>query len=113
MRKAVQKTKIPTFFRYEFSDETGRLEGGDIFEISSVAKVCKMMNEAIEVAENDGVTVSFTIGKGENFFKFLKNTGLNQKELDNEMVPLSLDAPADKKVTKKATKSKVAKKKSK
>ncbi len=85
-KKSVAKAKSPIYFRYEFSDEKGRLEGGDIFTFSSAANLKKMMEEVMKVAEGDGVTVSFTIGKEEQFFKFLHNLGLSQKEVENEMV---------------------------
>jgi hypothetical protein len=104
MKKAAQKTqskkktpgksqasskpqaKSPLYLRYEFSDETGELEGGDIFQFSSLLNLKKMMSEVLNVAQSDGVTVSFTIGQDDNFFHFLKNTGLSQKEVEQEMV---------------------------
>lgn len=108
MKKAVQKTHDPIYFRYEFSDETGRPEGGDIFHFSSLKELRKMLGEVIGVAQEDGVTVSFTIGQDEHFFKFLKNTGLSQKEIDKEMVDPSVNPFM---VEKKAPKPKRAKKK--
>ncbi len=120
MKKAVQKTKSPLYFRYEFSDEKGRLEGGDIFEFSTVAKLQKLMSAVLDVAESDAVTVNLTIGKDDTFFKFLKNVGLTQKEINAEMVDASMlpaleetKAPKTKKAaaSKKAPKAKKATKK--
>ena len=131
MKKAVAKkscdqTKNQLYFRYEFSDEAGRPEGGDIFRFASMANLKKMMTEVIAVAESDGVCVSFTIGKGEQFFKLLNNLGLSQKEVENEMVDSTLipflgdeKAPKSQKTAKstktakaaKTTKTKPAKKK--
>lgn len=86
MKKAIQKNKSPIYFRYEFSDETGCPEGGDIFQFSSTTELQKFMSEVIDVAESDGVIVSFMVGQGDHFFKFLKNSGLTQKEIEAEMV---------------------------
>lgn len=108
MKKAVQKTKNTTYFRYEFSDEKGRPEGGDIFEFSSLAKLQKMLGEVVAVAQNDGVTVSLTIGQADHFFSFLKNSGLSQKEVENELVDSTMIPLLN---NQKASKAKVAKKK--
>lgn len=110
MKNAVQKTKKPTFLRYEFSDEKGRLEGGDIFEFTSIAQLQKLMSAVIDVADGDGVSISLTIGKEETFFNFLKNQGLTQKEISAEMTDISeLPSMKEKKAKKPAAK-KVAKK---
>ena len=108
MKKSVKKTKSPIYFRYEFSDESGCPEGGDIFQFVSTVQLQKMMGKVLDVAQSDGVTVSFIIGQGDHFFSFLKNTGLTQKEVENEMVdPSVIPLSAD----KKAPKPKQAKKK--
>ncbi len=108
MKKKVLKTTSPTYFRYEFSDETGRPEGGDIFQFTTAKSLQKMLAEVIAVAENDGVTVSLTLGKDTNFFQFLKNVGLSQKEVEKEMVdPCIIPFLGD----QKASKSKKAAKK--
>lgn len=104
MKKAVKKVQTPTYFRYEFSDEAGCPEGGDIFQFSSTAQLQKMMKEVLSVAQHDEVTVSLTVGKGEHFFKFLKNTGLSQKEVEAEMVDETMiPLLADKKTPKAKT----------
>ena len=113
MKKTVQNAQSPIYFRYEFSDETGCPEGGDIFEYSSMAELQKMMSEVLAVAESDGVTVSFTVGQGDHFFSFLENSGLSKKEIENERVDFDLvQVPAvpAKKLAKKSAK-KVTKKK--
>ncbi len=110
MKKPVKTTRAPIYFRYEFSDETGRPEGGDIFQFSSLKELQKMLGEVIGVAQEDGVTVSLTIGQDDHFFKFLKNIGLSQKEVAKEMVaPAVIPFMAE----KKAPKPKRAKKKKK
>jgi hypothetical protein len=111
MKKSVQKTQTPIYFRYEFSDESGCPEGGDIFQFSSLKELQKMLGEVIGVAQEDGVTVSLTVGQDDLFFKFLKNTGLSQKEVEKEMVDSSISpfvaekkAPKPKRTKKKAKK---------
>ena len=108
MKKAVQKTQAPIYLRYEFSDETGCPEGGDIFQFSSLKELQKLLGEVVGVAQEDGVTVSLTIGQADHFFKFLKNTGLSQKEVEKELVDRSINPFA---AEKKASDPKRAKKK--
>jgi hypothetical protein len=110
MKKEVQMTQAPIYFRYEFSDETGCPEGGDIFQFSTLKELQKLLGEVIGVAQEDGVTVSFTIGQDDHFFKFLKNTGLSEKEVKKEMVDPSINPFV---VEKKVPKPKRAKKKTK
>lgn len=108
-KKSVQKAQSPVYFRYEFSDESGRPEGGDIFPFSSMKELKKMLSDVVSVAQEDGVTVSVTIGQDDHFFNYLKNTGLSQKEVDAEMVDLSDILVEDKKKAspaKKKTKKK-------
>ncbi len=113
MKKADKKVKSPVYFRYEFSDEAGRPEGGDIFQFSSTDKIQSMMEDVLQVAQSDGVTVAFTVGDEKSFFNFLKNTGISRKEAEKELVDLSaIPAYSEKPVKKaKAAQGKTVKKK--
>jgi hypothetical protein len=82
----MKKTKSPIFFRYEFSDETGSPEGGDVFKYATPAKVQAMVAEILKVAHSDQVTVNLTIGFEKPFFGFLKNSGLSRQDVEKEMV---------------------------
>jgi hypothetical protein len=84
----MKKTKSPIFFRYEFSDETGSPEGGDVFQYESPAKVQSMVKQILKVAHSDQVTVNLTIGFEKPFFGFLKNSGLSRQDIEKEMVRL-------------------------
>ena len=106
--RSVKTNKGPIYFRYEFSDEAGLPEGGDIFQFSSLAKLQEMIGEVLKVGQSDNVTVSLTVGKEATFFSFLKNTGVSREDAESEMAAPDL-VPLPTK--KKATKKKKAKKK--
>jgi hypothetical protein len=82
----MKKTKSPIFFRYEFSDEAGVPEGGDVFQYATHAKVQAMVAEILKVAHSDQVTVNLTIGFEKPFFGFLKHSGLSRQDVEKEMV---------------------------
>lgn len=82
----MKKAKKSVYLRYEFSDEKGKLEGGDIFELASVREAQNMATEIFKVALADGVAVNVTIGVEAPFMGFLKNVGLNVKHIQAEMV---------------------------
>ena len=110
----MKNTKSPIFFRYEFSDETGSPEGGDVFKYATHAKVQAMVKEILKVAHSDQVTVNLTIGFEKPFFGFLKNSGLNRQDVEKEMVRQATLASAIATAPKaKKTKSKAKTKKKK
>lgn len=120
----MKTSKSSTFFRYEFSDESGRPEGGDIFQFATLAEVQAMTTEILKVAQSDKVAVNLTIGGEGPFFGFLKNVGMSRKDAEKELVDRDLapvaagKAPggkksAAKKTTKKAAAPKGSKKKKK
>jgi hypothetical protein len=101
----MKQSKKTIYFRYEFSDETGKLEGGDIFQFSSVAKALEMTSKILKVAHSDGVAVNITTGEEKPFFGFLANVGINRARAEQEMVDLKVKTkPAKKKTTKKKKK---------
>jgi hypothetical protein len=104
----MKKTKASVFVRYEFSDESGQPEGGDILELASMKKAQEMAHEILSVAHSDGVAVNLTIGENLPMFGYLKNKGMTRKDIDSEMVDLDSEeneeAPAQKKAGKKAGK---------
>lgn len=103
----MKKAKSPIYFRYEFSDEAGLPEGGDIFKLSSMTQVQDMAEDILKVAHADGVTVNLTIGEEVPFFGFLKTVGMSRKEVEREIVGLDLSVvSSDVKTTKKNTKTK-------
>jgi hypothetical protein len=85
--KKIDKKTI--FLRYEFSDEQGHPEGGDILEFSSIKKAQAMAEEILRVAHSDQVAVNLTIGRDKPFYGFLKTAGLSRKDLALEMVKLN------------------------
>jgi len=109
----MKKIKNPIYFRYEFSDESGKPEGGDIFQFSTQAKVMAMIGKILKVAQSDNVAVNLTIGQEESFFGYLNEMGLSREDAETEMVDLTIIPAAAKKssVKKKAAKKKPAKKK--
>lgn len=80
------KKKNSIYFRYEFSNEKGKPEGGDIFEFSSLKQVEEMITEVLKVAKLDGVAVNLTVGTEKPFVGFLKNAGMTRKDIDSERV---------------------------
>jgi hypothetical protein len=105
----MKNTKSPIFFRYEFSDETGSPEGGDVFRYPTHAKVQAMVKEILKVAHSDQVTVNLTIGFEKPFFGFLKNSGLNRQDVEKEMVLAAAVAGAPKAKSKARSKKKTRK----
>lgn len=103
--------KNTIYFRYEFSDESGRPEGGDVFQYTSLAQVQDMVTKVLKVANGDKVSVNLTIGVEKPFFGYLGKGGLNRKDVEKEMVGQELlKAAAKKKTSKKASKKKKSKK---
>jgi hypothetical protein len=102
----MKKNKNTIYVRYEFSDEKGRLEGGDIFEFFSLKLAQEFMSEAAKIAYSDGVAVNFTIGEETPFFGFLKMVGISRKEAEAEMNHSEepMEKPAGKKTKTKAKK---------
>jgi len=89
------------YLRYEFSNESGKPEGGDIFEYVSTRDAIAMMSKALKVAHGDGVAVHFTVGEEKPFFGFLKAGGLSRKYAESEMVaPRRAPAQAKKRASK-------------
>jgi hypothetical protein len=82
----MKKAKSPVYFRYEFSDEGGIPEGGDIFEFPSFKNALEMAAEIIKVAQGDQVAVNLTVGLEKPFFGYLGNSGLSRKAAEKEMV---------------------------
>ena len=109
---ATSKKKINSpgiFIRYEFSDEAGRPEGGDILDFSSIDEIQEFAAEIIEVAQGDRVTVNLTIGSDKPFKGFLAAVGLSATDIEREMVTKSVKSKASSvKNKKKAPLKKVA-----
>ena len=106
----MKTNKTPIYFRYEFSDEAGRPEGGDIFQFTSLRELLEMTAKVIQVAKGDKVAVNFTIGEQEPFFGFLNDAGLTHDDLEAEMVEnhsaaLDHQKTSTKKANKKANKT--------
>lgn len=101
----MKKVKSPIYLRYEFSDEAGNPEGGDIFQFNSLPKVQEMLENVLKVAQSDNVTVNLTVGEETSFFGFLKKAGVSRKDAEREMVDADL-APMSS--TKKPPKKKAA-----
>ena len=102
----MKKSKNPIYVRYEFSDENGNPEGGDVFEFSSMKGVLEMTTDILKVANSDGIAVNLSIGEEKPFFGFLKKVGMDRKAVEKEMVALDLvSAPAPEKSAKKKVKT--------
>lgn len=82
----MKNSKKSVFLRYEFSDETGKPEGGDIFEFKSTSEVLEMAEKIVKVAQADQVAVNLTIGQEKTFFGFLQNVGISYEDAETEMV---------------------------
>ena len=112
----MKKAKSPIYLRYEFSDEVGHPEGGDIFEFPSFKHALEMADEILKVSHGDDVAVNLTIGTEKPFFGYLGNSGLSRKAAEKEMVnqeaPLAKAKPQSKAKAKAkpATKKAPAKK---
>ncbi|MBC7386375.1 MAG: hypothetical protein H7301_09485 [Cryobacterium sp.] len=116
----MKTTSNSVYLRYEFSNEKGKLEGGDIFQLASSKEAGKMAAEIFKVALGDGVAVNVTIGTEVPFMGFLKNVGLDKKHIESEMVTDDSEPvanakkkPSAKKKAVKKSASKPAKKKKK
>ncbi|MGK5087313.1 hypothetical protein WDW86_07120 [Bdellovibrionota bacterium FG-2] len=105
-----KKAKNEIFVRYEFSDEKGRPEGGDVFRFTSMEQIQEMTAEIIDVAQSDGVAVNLTIGTEKVFYGFLKNAGMGKNDVDKELVVEEVNPFPPKKATAKKATTKKAKK---
>ncbi|MEO5968995.1 MAG: hypothetical protein ABIQ95_03640 [Bdellovibrionia bacterium] len=106
----MKKAKAPIYFRYEFSDEVGQPEGGDIFEFPSFKDALAMAADILKVAQGDKVAVNLTVGTEKPFFGYLGNSGLSRKAAEKEMVNQADIMPAKGKAAKaKPAKAKPAK----
>ena len=107
--------KNPVYIRYEFSNKSGKPEGGDIFQFSSMSEIQEMEAEILQVTQSDQVAVNLTIGHEKPFFGFLKNVGMSRKDAEKEIVdpdlaPVQSPKKQTKKKAKKPTASKTIKK---
>jgi|GEM_PF-3494362 len=68
----MKQTKKSVFLRYEFSNEAGQLEGGDIFEFPSNREAIAMSADILKIASQDGVAVHITVGAEKPFYGLLK-----------------------------------------
>jgi hypothetical protein len=100
----MKKTKKAICLRYEFTNEKGVREGGDIFEYSSLKQAEAMIGEILKVTLSDDVAVNITLGATKPFVGFLKNVGLTQDQIDAEKVDPSAAPASEKKGQKKASK---------
>lgn len=107
VRPITASMKKSIYFRYEFSDESGQPEGGDIFRFDSVGEVQAMVRKVIEVAQGDQVAVHITLGGEVPFFGMMQSGGLSQRDLEAEMAD---QASAKKKTAKKKAAKKKARK---
>lgn len=112
----MKKAKSPIYFRYEFSDEAGMPEGGDIFKLGSMKELQEMVSEILKVAHSDNVAVNLTIGEQTPFIGFLKKAGMSKEDIAQEQVEEnpSIALPSkgsSKKSPKKTSTSKTKKKK--
>ena len=99
----MKKAKNTIYFRYEFSDEAGLPEGGDIFQLNSMKELQEMTAEILKVAHSDNVAVNLTIGEELPFFGFLKTAGMTKQDIEKELVDQSATAAkTEKKNSKKA-----------
>ncbi|MFL5814166.1 MAG: hypothetical protein ACJ763_11365 [Bdellovibrionia bacterium] len=113
----MKKAKKSIYLRYEFTNEKGMREGGDIFEYSTLTQAQEMISEILKVTLSDGVAVNVTLGESKPFMGFLKGAGLTQEQIDAEKVDFNAVSASEKagKTTKKkpaakkATKKKAAK----
>jgi hypothetical protein len=107
----MKKAKGTIYFRYEFSNEAGSPEGGDIFQFSTLTEVQEMTTEILKVAQSDNVAINLTIGEEKPFFGFLKKVGMSRQDVEKEIVdedfsPSSSEKKASKKPSKKKSASK-------
>lgn len=111
----MKKAKNSIYLRYEFTNEKGKMEGGDIFEYSTLSQAQAMISEILKVTLSDGVAVNITLGQAKPFMGFLTNVGLTQEQIDAEKVDLKSLPPqkSAQKSVKKTAKKKTAKKASK
>jgi hypothetical protein len=100
----MKKAKKSIYLRYEFTNEKGKMEGGDIFEYSTLNQAQSMINEILKVTLSDGVAVNITLGEEKPFMGFLTNVGLTQDQIEAEKVDLKSVAESEKASKKKASK---------
>ncbi len=104
------KSKKSVFLRYEFSNEAGQLEGGDIFELPSIREANAMTVDILKVANQDGVAAHITVGYEAPFYGLLKNYGMTPAQIDAEKVtapaPKAKKSAPAKKAGKKTAKKK-------
>lgn len=84
--RCMKKTKKSVYLRYEFSNESGGLEGGDIFEFPSNREALAMTSDILKVANQDGVAVHITVGPANPFHGLLKNYGMTAAQISAEKV---------------------------
>jgi hypothetical protein len=108
----MKKAKKSIYLRYEFTNEKGKMEGGDIFEYSTLNQAESMISEILKVTLSDGVAVNITLGEEKPFMGFLANVGLTQDQIEAEKVDLKSVAESEK-ASKKKTSKKSSKKSSK
>lgn len=106
----MKKTKKSICLRYEFTNEKGVREGGDIFEYSTLKQAEAMISEILKVTLSDGVAVNITFGETKPFVGFLKDIGLTQAQVDAEKVDLAATSAPKKKTAPKKTSKKASKK---
>jgi hypothetical protein len=106
----MKKTRKSIYLRYEFTNEKGIREGGDIFEYNSLSEAEAMIGEILKVTLSDGVAVNITLGESKPFIGFLTNAGLTQEQIDAERVELETTAASKKSSQKKYSKKKTRKK---
>jgi hypothetical protein len=106
------KTKKSVFLRYEFTNEAGQLEGGDIFELPSIREANAMSVDILKVANQDGVAAHITVGFEAPFYGLLRNYGMTDAQINAEKVtaPAPAAAPAKSKAKKVAPAKKTGKK---
>lgn len=107
----MKKTKKSVCLRYEFTNEKGIREGGDIFEYSTPKQAESMISEILKVTLSDGVAVNITFGETKPFVGFLKDIGLSQEQIDAEKVDLAAASASKAGTEKKTSKKKTAPKK--
>jgi hypothetical protein len=100
----MKKAKKSIYLRYEFTNEKGMREGGDIFEYSTLNQAQSMISEILKVTLSDGVAVNITLGEDKPFMGFLKGAGLTQEQIDAEKVDFAAVSETKKKAAPKAAK---------
>ena len=84
LRRSDEKSKNSIYIRYEFSDESGTPEGGDILCFSSMKEIQDFTSEILAVAHGDQVSAAATIGREKPFMGFLSSVGVSKKNIEKE-----------------------------